>query len=236
MARGIANAALESLGRDRRPAIDNAVIGAIADTRRRRPTASYSRFVALMKLVLPVIAGILVTMVVLWPELNDRPAKFQLGVARLNIGDAERQQVINARYTGVDGRNNPYSVTADELSQNPENEDLVDLKNPKADVTLSGGSWLAIMSPTGEYSKATQVLELSGGVNAFHDLGYEFRTERAIVDFQNRSAFGDSAVNGQGPFGELQSEGFLVLDSGTSILFTGRARLLLYPDKRGGAK
>jgi lipopolysaccharide export system protein LptC len=110
------------------------------------------------------------------------------------------------------------------------------LKNPKADVTVSGGSWLALMSPTGQYNKKDQVLELSGGVNAFHDMGYEFRTRHAIVKFREGSAFGESAVHGQGPFGELQSEGFRVFERGANIIFTGRARLLLYPNKKESGK
>jgi lipopolysaccharide export system protein LptC len=92
------------------------------------------------------------------------------------------------------------------------------------------------MSPAGQYRKKDQVLELFGGVNAFHDLGYEFRTEHAIVDFREGSAFGESAVHGQGPFGELQSEGFRVYQSGANIVFTGRARLLLYPNEKESAK
>ena len=186
-----------------------------------------------MKLILPLIAGMLVVMVVVWPEFSGEPSRFQLGVAEIDIKDADGQKLINARYTGADSKNNPYTVTADALAQTIEGGDLVDLKNPKADVTVAGGSWIALTAPTGQYSKLTQVLELTGGVNAFHDMGYEFRTERAIVDFHYGSAFGDAPVQGQGPFGSLKSEGFLILDGGASIVFTGRAKLVLYPGKEG---
>lgn len=236
MTRDLANAATENTGPNHRRAIDHAVSGAIANAQRRRPGAGYSRFVTSMKLVLPIGAGILVMLVVLWPEINNNPSKFQLGVTRIDVDGADGQKLINARYTGTDGENNPYSVTADTLMQNPEQEDLVDLKNPKADITISGGSWLAVMAPAGQYRKKDQVLELFGGVNAFHDLGYEFHTEHAILDFRDGSAFGASAVHGQGPFGEIQSEGFRVHENGANIMFTGRARLLLYPNKKAGAK
>ena len=236
MTRDLANAAMENTGPDNRRAIDHTVAGAIAGAQRRRPGASYTRFVGLMKLVLPMVAGVLIMLVVLWSELNDDPSKFQLGVARIDVEGSDGQKLIKARYTGIDGENNPYSVTADELTQNSEDQDLVDLKNPKADVTISGGSWLAVMSPTGQYSKDNQVLSLFGGVNAFHDLGYEFRTEHAIVNFREGSVFGTSPLHGQGPFGELQSDGFRVLQSGAVIVFSGRARLLLYPNKKESAK
>lgn len=236
MTRDLANMAMENTSPDNRRAIDIAANDALTAAQRRRPGTRYSRFVALMKLILPVIAGIIIMLVVLWPELNDHPSKFQIGVAQIEIDGADGQKLVNARYTGVDRANNPFSVTAETLAQNPEDENTVDLKNPKADITVSGGSWLAVMSPNGQYRKKDQVLELFGGVNAFHDMGYEFRTEHAIVHFQDGSAFGESPVHGQGPSGELQSEGFRVFESGANIIFTGRARLLLYPIKKGDAK
>lgn len=236
MTRDLANAAMDNTGPDNRRALDHAVTSAIADVQNRRPVTSYSRFVALMKLVLPVVAGILILMVVMWPELSENPSRFQLGMARINVGDTDDQTLINARYTGIDGKNNPYSVTADRLIQNAENENFVDLKNPKADVTVGSGSWLAIMSPVGRFEKKEQVLTLKGGVDAFHDLGYEFRTEHAVVNFKAGTANGASPVHGQGPFGELQSQGFKVLESGARIIFTGPAHLLLYPTQKKGAK
>jgi len=228
--------AMENTSPNNRRAIDMAANDALNAAQRRRPGTRYSWFVSLMKLVLPVIAGILIMLVVLWPELSDHPSKFQVGVAQIEIDGADGQTLINARYTGVDRENNPFSVTAETLSQNPDDENSVDLKNPKADITVSGGTWLAVMSPNGQYRKTDQVLELFGGVNAFHDLGYEFRTEHAIINFRDGSAFGESPVHGQSPTGELRSEGFRVFESGANIVFTGRARLLFYPIKKGGGK
>ena len=44
------------------------------------------------------------------------------------------------------------------------------------------------------------------------------------------SAEGNAAVSGQGPSGELQSEGFRLRERGQVIVFTGKSRLLIYPD------
>lgn len=204
--------------------------------RLKRIGASYSRFVGLMKFVLPAIAGTLVILVVVWPEIRDDRAKFHLEVARIDIEDADGRKLLNARFTGTDSRDNPYTVTADTLVQDPENEDIVNLSNPKADIVVESGSWIALTAPIGQYNKNDQVLELSGGVNLFHDMGYEFRTELAIVDFRYGSAFGDARVEGQGPFGRLSSEGFLMLDGGRSIVFTGKARLVMFPSAEAAEK
>ena len=41
---------------------------------------------------------------------------------------------------------------------------------------------------------------------------------------------GDTPVSGDGPSGELQSEGFRLFERGQVIVFTGKARLLIYPE------
>ena len=113
----------------------------------------------------------------------------------------------------------------------------MDLEFPKADLTLQGGAWLALAAETGVFLKSSQTLDLAGKVNLFHDRGYEIRTERARIDLKQGTASGDVAVTGQGPFGTLQSEGFQLLNQGRRILFTGKARLVLFPGgARGSAK
>ncbi len=74
------------------------------------------------------------------------------------------------------------------------------------------------------------MLDLKGGVIMFHDMGYEFHTPRASIDMANRSARGDSPVQGQGPFGQISAAGFRLLENGERIIFTGKTRLVLFPD------
>ena len=47
-------------------------------------------------------------------------------------------------------------------------------------------------------------MELDGGVNIFSDEGYEFRTERAEIDIDANTAWGDQPIEGQGPLGILK--------------------------------
>jgi len=54
-----------------------------------------------------------------------------------------------------------------------------------------------------------------------------FRTESATVDLEGGTAEGHEKVEGHGPSGEVESEGFRILDKGAVVIFTGRARMLL---------
>ena len=202
--------------------------------RLKRIGTRYTRFVATMKLVLPVIAGVLVLAVIVWPQLKDEPERFRIGMSELKIENIGGQKLTNARYTGTGANGNPFTVTAQGMSQENKDDDIVGLTNPKADVTLDDGTWLALTAPAGDYSKSTEVLWLSDGVSLFHDAGYEFKTESALVDLASSTAHGQRPVRGQGPFGTLEAAGFRILDRGARIVFTGEAHLVLFPSGRGG--
>ena len=189
-----------------------------------------------MKFVLPVLALGLVTLLVVWSQDKDQDKGFRLGASSLKVEDVAGQKLINARYTGIDSRDRPFTVTAENLSQADKDADLVDLKEPKADVVLTGSSWAALSAPTGQYSRKERILHLAGGVSLFHDGGYEFQTARAVIDIGNNAARGDDPVDGHGPFGILQASGFRVESGGERIHFTGRAKLVVYPGAQGPAK
>tara|TARA_R110002072_G_scaffold185280_12_gene342103 strand:- start:2664 stop:3374 length:711 start_codon:yes stop_codon:yes gene_type:complete len=192
--------------------------------------SGYSRFVLLAKYALPVVAGVVMMLVVVWPELKSKPEKFAIGLSDVKVETAGGQRVINARFTGVDSENRPFSITAESVVQAGSDDNGVELAQPKADVTLAGDSWVAIAAPRGVFRRDDEILDLSGGVDLFHDDGYEFRTETARLNFSTSAASGESPIRGQGPFGTIEAEGFRVAGTGESIFFTGKSRLLVYPD------
>lgn len=204
-----------------------------------RYRSAYSRFVLLTKFALPVIAGVIVVLVVVWPELKTQPDKFRLGIADIQVETAQGQRLVNARFTGIDAENRPFSITADSVRQaGEEDKGQFELDQPKADVTLEDSSWVAMASPEGTYWRDREILDLRGGVDMFHDDGYQFRTDEVRIDFTGGTAKGDDPVHGQGPFGTIDGEGINILDSGDRIIFTGRSRLVLYPEaeKPGAGK
>jgi lipopolysaccharide export system protein LptC len=197
----------------------------------QRYRSGYSRFVRLAKYALPLVAGIVVILLVVWPELEPPPDRFRLGMSDINVETAGGQRVVNARFTRVDSANRPFSVTAAAAVQPPESEGRVELSEPQADVTLQGESWVAITSPSGIFWRQKEVLDLTGGVQLYHDDGYEFRTRDARIEFRTGTAWGDDPVRGQGPFGTVVAEGFRIEGNGDRIVFSGKTKMVLYPGK-----
>ena len=200
----------------------------------RRLTQGYSRFVSMMKFLLPAIAVVVVLLVVLWPHLATDDLKFRLGFAAVKLGISEEPSMVNPRYVGADKEDQPYSVTADlarKISSglSVKGVETLELEMPKADLMMKDGTWVVLTAENGVFARASQTLDLKGAVNLYHDSGYEFRTDIAEIDLTSGAASGTAPIEGQGPFGQLQAEGFSLVDRGKTIYFTGKSKLTLYP-------
>jgi lipopolysaccharide export system protein LptC len=201
-----------------------------------RAGGGYTRFVALMKVALPLAAGILVLLVVIWPQLQKRSEGFRLEAAGPTLPDSQGQDMINARYNGIDQEGRPYTVTAESATQPESQSDAVNLTAPKADLTTDGGAWLALSAETGLYHRKASALDLAGNVNGFHDQGYEFYTRTARVDLKAGTAAGDDPVAGHGPLGEMKGSGFRITERGKRMLLTGKSQLTIFPSQKPGEK
>jgi lipopolysaccharide export system protein LptC len=196
----------------------------------RKASARHSLFVNFMRFVLPAIALSLVAVVVVWPQMHDSgKMRFRLNFAKINPNSASTLSMVKPRFTGLDSGQRPYTVTADSATQVASGSSLIDLDKPVADLTMKDGTWVALRSTEGTYDQATHDLDLRGEVNLYQDKGYEFTTKRAYMNLQAGTAHGEEPVEGQGPFGHLTSKGFRISEHGKYLVFTGPAKLVLYP-------
>ncbi len=196
---------------------------------RRGKASVYSRFVHATKVLLPMLAIVLIAMVLAWPHIRVKDVRFRIGFSALKAGAAEEANMVNPRYVGADKDQQPFTVTADLARNAVQSAAVVELEMPKADITLKDGTWMVLTAEQGIYGRATQVLDLSGAVNLFHDQGYEFKTQKARIELEKGMASGNEPVRAQGPFGDLEAEGFQIVDKGGTIYFLGRSKAVLLP-------
>jgi len=185
---------------------------------------AYSRRVRWLRVVLPAIVVSTVVIVIFWPQIR---AQF---IRPTETSQEERQaRMVNGRYVGSDSHGRPYTVTYDSAQQAP-NGGPIELVNPTAELTLGNGHWVAVRADRGHYDQAGGLLDLSGDVELFHDDGYRFTTERAHVEFNKNLTWGERAVVGRGPKGEVMGRGFRIINNGDAVVFTGPSKLVLRPD------
>jgi lipopolysaccharide export system protein LptC len=193
----------------------------------------HSRRVALLKRVLPALGVALILLVAAWPRVRLLLASARLDIAAIDLRDARELRMVNPRYSGLDRHNRPFVVTAAVGRQSPARDDLMSLEKPVAKMHPRPASTIRLTAATAVYQSQPQLLDLFDDVNLWRDDGTRFVTSSAHVNLADDTADGHDFVVGHGPAGDLSAQGFRVLPRGDTIIFTGKAELLLkgsHPD------
>lgn len=196
---------------------------------RRGTVAQYSRFVGLMKVMLPAIAVALLGLLMLWPRLQTaRVEGSSLAGARGAVaGGVDTLSMRHPRYFGTDDHNLPFTITADQARELDSQNLTVALDKPEADFTRADGSGVVVSADHGVYTQKASTLDLSGNVALYLDSGYELHTGQARVLLGKSQVEGDGAFAAQGPAGDLAGQGFRVADSGAKVDCLGQCRASL---------
>lgn len=194
---------------------------------RKRSVGVYSRFVGMMKYLMPVLAVVLLAAVFFWPQFISTKKQATNSVLQtFKPDDLNNFQMVAPNFVGTDDKNRPYRVTAELARMENRDSDIIKLQKPKADITLENGQWIAVTARDGVFHQKDKQIELIGDVNVYHDAGYTFKTEYAHIDVTNGTAEGNKPVAASGPKGTLTAEGFKITDKGKTVVFTGKSRVV----------
>ena len=175
------------------------------------------------KWALPGAAVMLLLAVALWPELS-RLAGQERSLSR-NLLDVDSARMRAPHYRGVDERGRPYTITAESAVQlGPQRVNLV---WPEADIVAEGGAWVYVQSHDGAYIQHAGQLDLSGEVLVYRSDGMTLRTDSAAIEIKAGAAASNALTHVEGPFGTIDSLGFVLLDRGATIQFTGPAHMIV---------
>lgn len=187
----------------------------------------YTRIIKTLRVVLPLAALGLVTLVMAWPDVerHTAPPPKESVLPEAKIGTNE---LIRPKYESTDEKMQPYTITAARATQDRDNPEIVVLDKPEADMKLEDGAWLAGRAQTALYEQKAEKLLLKGDVNLFHDSGYTLTTPELRVNLKTSEAFSDRDVHISGPKGKLAAAGMEVYQLQDKIIFKGPATLTLF--------
>ncbi len=213
-----------------------------------RKIARRRRVLRWTKWVLPAGALLLLASIASWPELQR-----EMNSARLGLQDAAQVRIdsgrmLGARYRGLDGRNRPYMITADEAQQvaapRPDvqragrpagkaaaPDDRINLSRPVADSLGQNGSWIRISAANGVYMQRSQLLDLSRDTLLYRDDGIMMTGPDADLDLHRGVVASKDWVHAEGPFGVLDAQGYFMSQHDGLAQFRGPARLVLNDDR-----
>ena len=190
--------------------------------------------VRLLKVALPLVVFVTLGYVGYW-WLQSRGTIVDPTLLQGVPTDAQKKAEVtvqDVKYDGKDDKGRPFSITAVSASHVDGDDRHISLKKPLADITMSGGAYVALTANDGLLDRDADIITLNGDVTLFHDNGLSFQTDIATINLKEKTAEGSDVVEGQNGDGELVSQGFRVLDDGDTIEFTGKAYMKIYPKEK----
>lgn len=181
---------------------------------------NYSRYVSLMKIILPVGIVLSVGFAILWPYLLSLDKE---KVAEVNTSHPEIQEnrMIHPRYLSTDKKGQPFQIDAEWAKKQADN--ISNLISPTGSLTMTQGETFNLKATEGHYDSQTKILKLEGNVTLKSTDGYNVQTEKARVAVDDKIIEGDTYVEGDGPTGKIMGEnGFKI-----TTLPEGKKRILL---------
>jgi lipopolysaccharide export system protein LptC len=189
-----------------------------------RQALRYSRFVKVMKALLPLAAlgvGAAVLLFALQPRQGER---YSLSFER--IGTVENDlAMLNPTLTGVDDDGLPFVVRAGSAVQDPDSVQRVHLKNVRAMLTLKDGAAVNVTAAQGLVDNIEQKLSVSGGIHFSSDAGYTAETEAAHADLKTGILESEGRVTAQGAFGRVTANKFIFEKNTRRMHFQGDVRM-----------
>ncbi len=189
-------------------------------SRRERGMARWrarSRLIRRLRLILPAAMAAILALLAGWVVVGGLLAR--IGETR-PTGQA-LIHMTNARFFGRDSGGRPYVLAAAEAARDDKDLKLVTLTSPILTLDVGGVRPSRISADRGVYREDDRIVRLDGHVALRTADGDLFRTDRAIADTVRGVVTGPSAVHGAGPTGEINAEGFSVLDRGARVVFRG---------------
>lgn len=194
-----------------------------------RAEAEWRRRMGLMRVLLPAAALVLVAAVVGWPLIDGGRDRLFSDTVPSDLAAAGREETVRPHFESTDGRQRPYVVDAESAWRRSPEDARVFLTLPEARLTGSDGGWMSVAAQSGVLDRGTEILTLSGGVDAHTGSGLQLRTESARFDMRAGTASTEDPVRGHGPWGELDATGCTWRSEGGLLRCGGRPTLVLYP-------
>lgn len=172
------------------------------------PLQGYSRYVNLMKVILPIGICFTLGLSLGWPYLCFL-SKEGLVLLDLSRPDIQENRMIHPQYISTDSKGQPYQVNAEWAKQHTDS--LANLTLPEGSLTLEEGELINLKAKSGTYDIHGKTLALEGGVTFTTTDGYLVETSKAQVTLDTKTIEGDAPIQGEGPAGSLRGEkGFKV--------------------------
>lgn len=191
----------------------------------------YSRFIAALKVALPLAAlAILATLFLVAEKLDPEAA---IPYADVDVEQLVREQgITRPSFGGTTTDGSTISLRAQTVRPDPDQDASFIGTDLNAEIVLPGGTEITIQSPQG-YVEDDRTISLSGGARLVSSTGWIVTTDSLSANLRDVAAETAGEVLATGPAGDVTA-GRMILndDGGYHLVFTDGVRLVYKPAER----
>lgn len=187
------------------------------------PGGRHDRLIAIARIGLPTVIGILSAGLVFAPLATRSEVSFVLAKDSVQIAK-ERMRVTAATYRGEDGKGQPFQLTAGSAVQATSRDPVVRLSDLTASILLKDGP-ASLHADEGRYDMDREIVSVVGPVVFSSSDGYRLQTRDVAIGLKTRKLASGGPVDGQMPLGSFSANHIQADLGARTVTLEGRARL-----------
>lgn len=187
------------------------------------PGGRHDRLIAIARIGLPTVIGILSAGLVFAPLATRSEVSFVLAKDSVQIAK-ERMRVTAATYRGEDSKGQPFQLTAGSAVQATSRDPVVKLNDLTASILLKDGP-ASLHADEGRYDMDREIVSVIGPVVFSSSDGYRLQTRDVAIGLKTRNLASGGPVDGQMPLGSFSANRIQADLGARTVTLEGRARL-----------
>ncbi|SEG27523.1 lipopolysaccharide export system protein LptC [Thalassococcus halodurans] len=199
-----------------------------------RAEGTYSRVVAWMKILLPLVALGLLSTIFLFSKKSD-PTEDLPVRTRAILEEKESEQASNATYSATMDDGALLTLRAATTRPDPDATDGLVASDFAAQMDMTDGSRINLSSPDAALDNEASTATLRGGVRIISSTGYTIETDTLKAATNRISAESEGTVTATAPEGTLTAGRMVITDQAESggddvqLLFTDGVKMIYEP-------
>ncbi|WP_391480721.1 LPS export ABC transporter periplasmic protein LptC [Nereida sp. NH-UV-3] len=192
----------------------------------------YSRLVVWLKIILPIVGLVLLSLLF----LVARPAtdvQSTIPYAKVEIDEIVADQRISApTYSGVTAEGDAIEFNAKLAAPSPNKPDSITSEGISARIDLKGGTTISLTAPQASVDGPTQTARLSGGVEVNTSAGVVVRTDAVTTSLETATLVTDGSVEATSSLGQITAGQMTLIQQNRGVhvlVFQNGVRVIYQP-------
>lgn len=197
-------------------------------TPRARPVQDEHRPSRRLSVVLVGIGVVITLMVASWLGFLHQSGDSKLEIKEVKIANSGEIALTGARYQGFTSSGQPFLITADQASEANDSSGHIDMKQPRATITMKNGQVIKLQSNYGVFDQPAEVVDMAGDVVVTQPAkNLKLSSDAMFADLKLGEMRALVPVTVTDDARRIDAENMTVFDNGDRILFGGASRLVM---------